>query len=82
MVTVGVLILPRMYYVCYQYEHNGQHPKSVQSELYNTGQVRIRGLNNNGDNAATKFVPVVGVKNDSNIENDNSGIVANESLDL
>jgi hypothetical protein len=47
MVTVGVLILPRMYYVCYQYEHDGQHPESVQSELYNTGQVRIRGLNNN-----------------------------------
>jgi hypothetical protein len=44
---VGFLVLPRAYYVWYEYKHNGQLPESVQTKLFVIGEVQVRGVTSN-----------------------------------
>ena len=62
---------------------NGQLLESIQSELHNTGQVRMRGLDDNGNNATTKRSTSSGCgENGSNIEHNNSADTTDHSSKL
>ncbi|OEU10319.1 hypothetical protein FRACYDRAFT_247284 [Fragilariopsis cylindrus CCMP1102] len=70
--TIGFIILPRMYYVWYEYQH-GHLPESV--VMIGGGSTTVRGVNQNtGNGAGTGVTPPPRIvrNNDDNNNNNNS----------